>query len=836
MSTYEKLLYFSTGLAGVLMIYSVNQQVKRHFPKVTMRELLGSEPKKIEDELNLDDLAELTISDNLSLRNSAIHKFLPDMINCCNHPDPEIRMKAVITLQLLSRNEENKARLAKNKALEVLVRLLKVDDNREYTHRYAAIALYDLIAGDVVLGIIPTLANLLGGSNSLYDSETKSWSLMVIHQLSLYDRLHPQLVKEGFIPILANMSWQTFGSSTMPKYCLQALARKELNNLLDCNIVGLLSACLRNSTENSDDGELLYWSMGLLHEFVIKDVGQDKFRKMKGLLKFMSQLLLMEDSYISKIVLRSLKFLSRHNANFQEEMIYSGITQKIISCLNSHDDDVSYLSLIVLQDLARYPESHQDFIESGALSSLITLATSDKPLIPKFHSLIVCEPGLIDTILHMLGNENEHATACLLIKAGCIDSLINILLKCENLKERLIFEPDNEEIQHAKILLSKGAANLITSFSYHYQFVRNFILKDELFFGALIKLWQEFPPLAESILLFMGTFSIQGGPHSLGIKILMITSVWKKLLQPIYHSSIIRFYGDNNNGDNNDNGRYAYEIILRTDGLMQLGWATKNNKFDPEGGTGVGDDKYSYSYDGHRKKKWNDREINNGYGEAWLIGDIITCAIDVDEGIITFYRNGENMGIAFTDKKKIPNEGPWFPALSLSTNQSCRVHFGGILDPLKYLPDGYSPIASVVLGFKFDLSSETIQSSNVIINLNSSKKISNFDSQKQQQLQQIDSNDPTLNVANIITPLLYYEVQFFAIVIRISLIPGILINGYVAFVKMYTNLEIKDGDYIGWGVSSSDSQDVYSQFRIFKSKSQGYFFDMFYHIEWKSYR
>ncbi|CAG8542102.1 16852_t:CDS:10, partial [Acaulospora colombiana] len=210
------------------------------------------------------------------------------MINCCNHPEPEIRMKAVVTLQLLSRNDENKDTLVKNKALEVLVGLLKVENNREYTHRYAAIALCDLISGSddrklkiAELGIIPTLATLLSGSSFLQDGETKYWSLMVTHQLASCERIHPMLVKEGFIPILANMSWQTFGSSAMPKYCLQALVRiisnmkpedskKELTKLLDCNIVRLLSACLRNSVENADESELLYWSIRLLHEFVVK--------------------------------------------------------------------------------------------------------------------------------------------------------------------------------------------------------------------------------------------------------------------------------------------------------------------------------------------------------------------------------------------------------------------------------------------------------------------------------------------------------------------------------------------------------------------------------------
>ena len=54
-------------------------------------------------------------------------------------------------------------------------------------------------------------------------------------------------------------------------------------------------------------------------------------------------------------------------------------------------------------------------------------------------------------------------------------------------------------------------------------------------------------------------------------------------------------------------GKYCYEIRLNTTGLVQVGWATEKCRFDPEGGTGVGDDDYSYAYDGIRIKRWHGR-------------------------------------------------------------------------------------------------------------------------------------------------------------------------------------------------------------------------------------
>ena len=50
----------------------------------------------------------------------------------------------------------------------------------------------------------------------------------------------------------------------------------------------------------------------------------------------------------------------------------------------------------------------------------------------------------------------------------------------------------------------------------------------------------------------------------------------------------------------------------------------------------VGDTVNSYAYDGSRVRKWNVSTCK--YGEEWLSGDIIGCTIDLDSGVIEFYR------------------------------------------------------------------------------------------------------------------------------------------------------------------------------------------------------
>ena len=48
----------------------------------------------------------------------------------------------------------------------------------------------------------------------------------------------------------------------------------------------------------------------------------------------------------------------------------------------------------------------------------------------------------------------------------------------------------------------------------------------------------------------------------------------------------------------------------------------------------------------------------NAYGLPWRAGDIITCCIDLEDGTMGYWLNGEPMGIAFTD---IDKKEEWYP-------------------------------------------------------------------------------------------------------------------------------------------------------------------------------
>ncbi|XP_067139303.1 E3 ubiquitin-protein ligase RNF123-like [Centruroides vittatus] len=135
-------------------------------------------------------------------------------------------------------------------------------------------------------------------------------------------------------------------------------------------------------------------------------------------------------------------------------------------------------------------------------------------------------------------------------------------------------------------------------------------------------------------------------------------------------------------------GKWQYELMLGSKGVMQVGWATIHCKFSQE--KGVGDTSDSYAYDGNRIRKWN--VSAQKYGEAWLTGDVIGCTIDLDNGSICFYRNGQSLGEAF-DNIRIGPGIAYFPAVSLAYNENLVANFGAV--PFRHPVPGFHPLESI---------------------------------------------------------------------------------------------------------------------------------------------
>lgn len=131
-------------------------------------------------------------------------------------------------------------------------------------------------------------------------------------------------------------------------------------------------------------------------------------------------------------------------------------------------------------------------------------------------------------------------------------------------------------------------------------------------------------------------------------------------------------------------GKFMYEVQLKSKGVMQIGFCSAQCTFTQD--TGVGDTKNSYGLDGSKKRLWH--VSTKTYGPYWRSGDIFGVCLDMDNGVIDYYRNGVALGRAFENVERGPGRA-LFPAVSLAFNDTLVANFGA--SPLRYPVNGYRP-------------------------------------------------------------------------------------------------------------------------------------------------
>ncbi|KAL5255108.1 hypothetical protein ACHWQZ_G014520 [Mnemiopsis leidyi] len=165
-------------------------------------------------------------------------------------------------------------------------------------------------------------------------------------------------------------------------------------------------------------------------------------------------------------------------------------------------------------------------------------------------------------------------------------------------------------------------------------------------------------------------------------------------------------------------GKWMYEVLLLSRGIMQLGWTTPSSFANFTTQEGVGDTENSFAFDGKRIKKWNKGAID--YGEEWNVGDVIGCCIDLDIGEVSYYRNGVSLGVAFSNVKTGTNYA-YFPAVSLSFEEHIRINFGD--RPFNYKIEGFEPIQSYPAEELYCVDKYLVSINNILkIHLNSAKQ------------------------------------------------------------------------------------------------------------------
>ncbi|OWF55232.1 RING finger and SPRY domain-containing protein 1-like [Mizuhopecten yessoensis] len=132
-----------------------------------------------------------------------------------------------------------------------------------------------------------------------------------------------------------------------------------------------------------------------------------------------------------------------------------------------------------------------------------------------------------------------------------------------------------------------------------------------------------------------------------------------------------------------DSGIWYYEVTIITDGVMQIGWATKDSSFLNHEGYGIGDDEYSMAYDGCRQLIWYNADSKPHEHKSWKPGDTIGLLLNLEDKELKFSLNGQ----CLSPHKDLFDhaKGGFFAAASFMSYQQCEFNFGAS-KPYKYPP------------------------------------------------------------------------------------------------------------------------------------------------------
>uniref|UniRef100_A0A8B9CWR0 Ryanodine receptor 2 n=1 Tax=Anser brachyrhynchus TaxID=132585 RepID=A0A8B9CWR0_9AVES len=135
---------------------------------------------------------------------------------------------------------------------------------------------------------------------------------------------------------------------------------------------------------------------------------------------------------------------------------------------------------------------------------------------------------------------------------------------------------------------------------------------------------------------------------------------------------------------------------------LRVGWASTEG-YSPYpgggaewGGNGVGDDLYSYGFDGlHLWSGSLSRTVNSPNQHLLRTDDVISCCLDLSAPSISFRINGQPVQGMF---ENFNIDGLFFPVVSFSAGIKVRFLLGGRHGEFKFLPPpGYAPCFEAVL-------------------------------------------------------------------------------------------------------------------------------------------
>ena len=263
-------------------------------------------------EINPNDLEVLARSNNYSLKKSAEQvlsdrmvsgRHLPYLLQRCVSDNKTERKKAMCVLSIISKSKEYKSTLIKNNVLGVVFRCIGMISNDfqvaklaekcyadyeiEQTLKFSIVTIFDLVSDSErylkkffksCKELVGFLLELICDPSDSITTDVRRLSILILHQMMLNEEMRCNLISYGMIQRTCLCFLRTLGDAWLSRNCLQLLVmhinlfedyvtEEFMQEMSQLGIIPVLIGCLK-----SDDPDLIYWSTGLIHEFLLKDL------------------------------------------------------------------------------------------------------------------------------------------------------------------------------------------------------------------------------------------------------------------------------------------------------------------------------------------------------------------------------------------------------------------------------------------------------------------------------------------------------------------------------------------------------------------------------------
>ncbi|KAJ1920138.1 hypothetical protein H4219_001511 [Mycoemilia scoparia] len=410
---------------------------------------------------------------------------------CSPKTNKRDRMKGIVILKYLTEDPYYRSRLVDYGAIRVLIQATDMKESDEMKC-YALSAILDLITPyedrsyhnfkeiAAKKGLLEYLQLIIATPDC--PTSLLNIAIIVSQQYSLEGKYHKSMIDLGYMPAILRATIDHMPNVSMVRYSMETLVRlcthfsnaysdrpiKELIELYEIGVINLMQACIR-----SDDPGVASWGIGLLHEFVSRDIGRKELRESPNFTKWMCRnLVTSKYAYTNQLIIRSFWHLTLGAPEFFDTIFKnSSHLRRILATFAIEDTETNYWATALVSEIASKSYMHMWMLKSPLIEHIYKYVSGPASsqatsMIQCMSSILfcLCESNTVAPVLHnyslvqksiklmlMLDVDEAHFRIAAALNSVCsYSSLFLEKLATPDLIKRLcwlVLNSENERVQ-----------------------------------------------------------------------------------------------------------------------------------------------------------------------------------------------------------------------------------------------------------------------------------------------------------------------------------------------------------------------------------------------------